>query len=275
MPFDPSDPVLSPEELLASRDALIILDARDAEAFAAARATGARHLPIADWDRAAKSEAGRLDRLDHWAVAIGALGLDGARPVVVLDDGRMTEAARGWFILQHFGVPAAVLDGGWPALEPLLAAAGQVETGPTAPPAPLPFQPRLGTGHVALIEKAPLRDALSAGAGPQIFDTRTAAEHAGLDLKKNPRGGRLPGAANLPHADLLGPGNRLLPAKALRARLASAGLRPGERAVTHCDGGGRAALAALAALRAGYTGVGAYYLSFADWAADESCPIEG
>jgi thiosulfate/3-mercaptopyruvate sulfurtransferase len=28
----------------------------------------------------------------------------------------MTEAARVWFILQHFGVPAAVLDGGWPAL---------------------------------------------------------------------------------------------------------------------------------------------------------------
>ena len=60
-----------------------------------------------------------------------------------------------------------------------------------------------------------------------------------------------------------------------RARsLALAAIRPGERVVTHCDGGGRASLAALAALRAGYADVGAYYLSFSDWASDESCPIE-
>jgi thiosulfate/3-mercaptopyruvate sulfurtransferase len=43
--------------------------------------------------------------------------------------------------------------------------------------------------------------------------------------------------------------------------------------VTHCDGGGRAALAAIAAVRAGYDDVRAYYLSFADWAKDQSCPI--
>jgi thiosulfate/3-mercaptopyruvate sulfurtransferase len=43
--------------------------------------------------------------------------------------------------------------------------------------------------------------------------------------------------------------------------------------VTHCDGGGRAALAALALLQAGFGDVHTYYLSFADWARDESCPI--
>jgi thiosulfate/3-mercaptopyruvate sulfurtransferase len=37
-----------------------------------------------------------------------------------------------------------------------------------------------------------------------------------------------------------------------------------------CDG---AALAAIAALRAGYGDVDTYYLSFADWAKDESCPV--
>ncbi|WP_436297474.1 hypothetical protein [Variovorax sp. LjRoot175] len=43
--------------------------------------------------------------------------------------------------------------------------------------------------------------------------------------------------------------------------------------VTHCDGGGRAALAAWAALNAGQQDVSAYYLSFSDWAKDESCTI--
>lgn len=52
--------------------------------------------------------------------------------------------------------------------------------------------------------------------------------------------------------------------------LAGAGFTPGDRIVTHCDGGGRAALAAL---RAGYAEVHAHYLSFADWAKDECCPV--
>ena len=274
MPFDPADPVLAPEALLANRDAFIVLDARPAEAFAAGHAAGAHRLPIEAWERAAKTEEGRLTNLDQWSRAIGALGVDGSRPVAVLDDGRMTEAARAWFILQHFGVPCAVLDGGWPVLQPLLNAAGLIKTGPASESETVAFTPRPGSGRVTLVEREPLRAELSTGSAPQIFDTRTAAEHAGIDLRKNKRGGRLPGAANLPHADLLGADNRMLSADLLREKLAAAGIRPGERVVTHCDGGGRASLAALAALRAGHAEVGTYYLSFSDWAADESCPIE-
>lgn len=47
----------------------------------------------------------------------------------------------------------------------------------------------------------------------------------------------------------------------LRAMLEGAGFRPGARIVNHCDGGGCAALAALAAVQAGYTRMDAYYLS--------------
>ena len=52
-----------------------------------------------------------------------------------------------------------------------------------------------------------------------------------------------------------------------------AGFGPHDHIVTHCEGGGRAALAAAAAVRAGYDDVRVYYLSFADWARDENCPI--
>ena len=45
------------------------------------------------------------------------------------------------------------------------------------------------------------------------------------------------------------------------------------RRSSHCDAGGRAALAALAAVVAGRRDVQAYYLSFSDWAADGSCPV--
>ncbi len=267
------DPVIAPEALAAMLGHTVVLDARPATALASGRCRGAVQLPIEDWDRAAKTASIGLGDTAHWAGAIGALGIDGTRPVAVLDDGRMTEAARGWFLLQHFGLAATVVDGGWPAAEPVLRAAGLIETGPLAPPAMAVFAPRPGAGPVALTERAALRDALAGGSGPQVFDTRTRAEHVGEDLKKNRRGGHLPGAANLPHADLLGEGNRLLPAATLRTLLDRAGLRPGGQVVTHCDGGGRAALAALAAVRAGYADVAVYYLSFADWAADEACPI--
>jgi thiosulfate/3-mercaptopyruvate sulfurtransferase len=125
------------------------------------------------------------------------------------------------------------------------------------------------------MEREPLRDALVGGVRvPQLFDARTKAEHTGEDLRKNRRGGRLPGAASLPHAALLGEDNRIRPAAVLREMLTGAGLEPGGCVVTHCDGGGRASLAALAAVRAGYGAVAAYYLSFSDRAADESSPIE-
>jgi thiosulfate/3-mercaptopyruvate sulfurtransferase len=71
----------------------------------------------------------------------------------------------------------------------------------------------------------------------------------------------------------LGGDGRLKSAEELNDLLTAAGFKPSERIVTHCDGGGRAALAALAAVRAGYTNVAAYYLSFSDWSRDESCPV--
>jgi thiosulfate/3-mercaptopyruvate sulfurtransferase len=78
----------------------------------------------------------------------------------------------------------------------------------------------------------------------------------------------------LSHGALLDRNGHLKAAADLRVLIAQAGFEPGQSLVTHCDGGGRAALAALAAVEAGYTDVAAYYLSFADWAKDESCPID-
>jgi hypothetical protein len=43
--------------------------------------------------------------------------VDGSVPAIVYDDGRMTEAARVWFILQYFGATALILNGGWPAIQ--------------------------------------------------------------------------------------------------------------------------------------------------------------
>ncbi len=173
----------------------------------------------------------------------------------------MTEAARVWFILQYFGLPAAVLDGGLAALKQM-----PTQTDPTGDRLAL----RPGSGPVSLMSRNDLKDSLNR---VQIFDARTVEEYRGEDLKGNARGGHLPGAAHLDHRDLLD-GRHLRPASELAAMMEDAGFDSTRPVVTHCNGGGRAALAALAALAAGQKDVRVYYLSFADWAADESCLLE-
>ena len=103
-----------------------------------------------------------------------------------------------------------------------------------------------------------------------IFVAR--AEFTGEDARNRPRSGHLPGARHLSHADLMDKGV-VHSAPVLRSMLEGVGFGPGDHIVTHCEGGGRAALAAAAAVRAGFDDVRVYYLSFGDWARDESCPI--
>jgi thiosulfate/3-mercaptopyruvate sulfurtransferase len=251
-------PVINPSEVVAP---LRLLDARDALAFAAGHAPGAVRVPIENWIAAARTPEGDFRNTAFWSDATQSLGLGAGSVAGVYDDGRMTEAARVWFILQYFGLPAVILNGGWPEVE----ASGLSGTDPD------PRAPNLkpDSGRIKLMDRARLKTALETAT---IFDARTEAEHLGRDLKSNVRGGHLPGAVLLPHGELLD-GTRLRTPDALRVQLTRAGFAPGRPITTHCDGGGRAALAAVAALQAGFAPVSVYYLSFSDWAADESCPI--
>jgi thiosulfate/3-mercaptopyruvate sulfurtransferase len=176
----------------------------------------------------------------------------------------MTNAARVWFILQYFGIKAVILNGGWAALF------GTPGLPPGAGSSKGVFRAVPGSGHVGLIDRETLKRQLDGAA--QVFDTRTRAEFTGEDARNRARSGHLPGARHLSHADLLDNGF-VRPALGLRSMLERAGFGPGDHIVTHCEGGGRAALGAAAAVRAGYDDVRVYYLSFADWVRDESCPI--
>lgn len=224
------------------------------------RPEGLTSVPINDWIETAKRSQTGFDDLSFWHREVQALGVGPDAMTVVVDDGRMTEAARVWFILQYFGLPVAVLNGGLPALN-------QVPKQVSPHTAPLKLRP--GSGPVGLMDRSSLRGELE---NVQIFDARAGAEYRGEDLKGNSRGGHLPGAIHLSHETLLD-GQHLREAREIANMLDAAGLSGDLPIVSHCNGGGRAALAALAAVVAGRTDVHVYYLSFADWAADESCAI--
>ena len=213
---------------------------------------GLTRVPIDAWRARAKDSQSELDELDFWQAAFEQLGIGPDAVTVVVDDDRMTEAARVWIILQYFGLPVVVLNGGaraLPAKAPQVAPCG----------ARLSLAP--GLGAVGLMDRAALKDFLPQ---VQVFDARTVAEFSALDLKGNARGGHLPGAALLAHSDLLDESG--LKTEAENTTLMDKhGIADGNPIVTHCNGGARAAMAALAALMAGRRDVRVYYLSFADW----------
>ena len=238
MPNDPFVDIAA----LRSLGPVRYLDARDRAAFDAGHAQGAVRVPVEEWDAAVKAADIGLGKTAYWDDALGSLGVDHSVAAVVYDGGRMTDAARVWFILQYFGVKAVILNGGWPVLSSatgLPAGAGASTTGFRAAP---------GAGSVGLVDRETLKRQLDGGA--HVFDSRTRAEFTGEDMRNRPRGGHLPGARHLSHTDLLDNGV-VRPAPALRAMMERVGFGPGDHIVTHCEGGGRAALAAAAAVRAG------------------------
>jgi thiosulfate/3-mercaptopyruvate sulfurtransferase len=259
----PNDPFVNVSDL-SSLGALRYLDARDQAAFDAGHAPGAIRVPLDQWDTAAKAADTGFAKTTYWDNALGALGLDPTTTAVAYDAGGMTNAARVWFILQYYGVKAVILNGGWPVLA---SATGLPRAAAASSGA---FRAIPASGPVGLVDRETLRDQLDGRA--HVFDTRTRAEFTGEDARNRSRSGHVPGARHLSHVDLLEKG-MVRPAPVLRAMLARVGFGPGDHIVTHCEGGGRAALGAAAAVRAGFDDVRVYYLSFGDWVRDESCPV--
>ena len=275
-------PVVEPEALLVElgrpggpEGGFVILDVRPSEKYTEAHVQTARHVDLAEWAQKAKSPEEDLGKAVVWRRRIGELGITSASRVIVYDDGPMTEAARLWFILQHFGVThAAILNGGFAAIRPLLPPEW-VSNEPSPPPAlASPLEPGgKPSPEVGLVDKSVLKQRLGR-AGMAIVDARTNNEYLGKDARGNPRSGHLPGAINLPHEKLIDERGRLKPPDALKEVFAEAGITPRQHLVMHCQSGGRSSLAALAAIQAGYAHVENYYLSFGEWSADESCPVE-
>lgn len=258
----PTDPFVD-ASALGSLGPVRYLDARDQAAFDAGHAPGAIRAPVDAWDKAAKDPGIGFETTSYWTEALSALGVGPGVTAVAYDAGAMTNAARVWFVLRYYGMNCVILNGGWPAI-----AAAAVPPGAGA--AAADFVARAGAGPVGVVDRETLKAGLDGAV--KVFDSRTRAEFTGEDARGRPRGGHLPGARHVSHADLMRNGI-VHPAPVLRSMLDGAGFVAGDSIVTYCEGGGRAALAAAAALRAGFEDVRVYYLSFADWAKDETCPI--
>ncbi|HLY48494.1 MAG TPA: rhodanese-like domain-containing protein, partial [Solirubrobacteraceae bacterium] len=106
----------------------------------------------------------------------------------------------------------------------------------------------------------------------RLVDVRGPAEFAGKQLRAA-RGGHIPGALLWPWEENLRPDGTMRDADEIRSHARAAALLPENEIVTYCQGGVRAAHAALALRVAGYQRVRIYDGSWAEWGNDPALPI--
>lgn len=261
------DPVISPRELAALTD-VVLLDCRpDPRAYRAGHLVGAHHAQL-ERDLAAPvrdpAHGGRhpLPDLAAFAATLGRWGITPESHVVAYDDQHgANAAARVWWLLRAVGHSRVqVVDGGWAALRDGGFALTTEDPAPAAaPPYPCAGLVR-GVADIDEVERA--RQATDR----RVLDVRAAFRFRGESEPFDPIAGHIPGARNAPYADnLRGDGTFKEPGE-LHALLAGAldGVDPAQT-IVHCGSGVTACHTLLAMERAGLHGAKLYVGSWSEW----------
>jgi thiosulfate/3-mercaptopyruvate sulfurtransferase len=218
--------------LAAHRAEVVLADVRwyldgrsGAAAFAEGHLLGAVFVDLDRWLAApADPRHGRhpLPDPEVFAQGMREAGVGDDATVVAYDDAGGLSGARLVWLLRATGHAAALLDGG------LAAAGGPLEAGPVVP-APAPF-----TARPWPAERLAGIDELGSGV---LLDARTRNRYAGDFEPVDPRPGHIPGARNLPAAEMLGPDTRLLPVAELRGQVRAAGVGEDDAVIASCGSG--------------------------------------
>ncbi len=270
-------PLMSSGELAARlrEDGLLVCDCRFAGDPEGSRAQyrgghipGAIHVYwLQDLAAADTSVTTFLPNPEEAAERLSRLGITRDKLVVAYSDGGNLYASRLWHVLAQYGHEQVVLlDGG---IEKWQAEGRPLETGAVAP-SPDRFEPTQ-TGRMREIGAAEILERLD-DPGLRLVDVRGQAEFSG-EQRRAARGGHIPGAVPWPWEENLRPDGTLRSPAEIRTRAMAAGLLPEHELVTYCQGGVRAAHAALALQIAGYPRVRIYDGSWAEWGNNPTLPV--
>lgn len=234
--------------------------------YAAAHLPGA---PFVDLDEALAGPPGAggrhpLPDPDVLQEALRAAGVDDDSEVVVYDQLTSLAAARAWWLLRWAGHPQVrVLDGG-------LAAWQRAEL-PTTTEVPTPRRGDLTVrpGSVPVLDA---EGAATMARSAVLLDVRTAERYRGDEEPIDHTAGHIPGAVNLPMAQVMAEDGTFLPPDAIRRRAAEAGVHRDTPVGTQCGSGVTAAQMTLALHTAGITAV-PYTGSWSEWIEDDARPV--
>lgn len=208
---------------------------------------------------------------EKFSARVRKLGLGDGNRIVVYDQHGLMSAARAWWMFRIFGHrDVAVLNGGLPKW---------LAEGRPTEDLPPPARERHFT---ARFDNTRVRDKAQIAANvkdrrEQVLDARSAGRFAGTEPELWPgrRSGHIPGSLNLPFTDILDPKDKtLLPAGALAAKFAGAGVDMKRPVVCSCGSGVTACVLAFGLHLLGHRDVAVYDGSWAEWGLPGDTPVE-
>ncbi|MGJ5096136.1 sulfurtransferase [Bradyrhizobium oligotrophicum] len=235
-----------------------------------------RHLPGSvhfDIDQIADKSSPlphMLPSSEDFAHKVGLLGVSNADRVIVYDRHYGGSAAgRVWWMFRVFGHDnVALLDGGFGKWTKEKKPAEMTPVRPVPASFSASFRPEL------VATSGAVQSLLHSG-GAQLVDARGPGKFDGTqaDVFTFKRQGHIPGAVNLPWADLVDPDTgELLASDALGARFAAAGVDLAKPIVTTCASGITSCMLALALYRLGVPNAAVHDGAWAEWSQLDDTP---
>jgi thiosulfate/3-mercaptopyruvate sulfurtransferase len=234
------------------------------EEYLKAHIPGARFLDIDELSDRSSPAPHMLPSAADFGAAMERLGIGRGDGIVVYDSSPIRTAARGWFMLRHFGAgQVAILDGGF---QQWLAEGRPTESGEP---------PRRDARFDAMErDEVATKQQLLAGTGLAWLDARGKGRFEGSEPDPRPgiAPGHAPGARNLPFSALYDENGRFRSRDEIQRLFAEAGIDPMQPFVASCGSGVTANSLIFAAHLLGNDDTRLYDGSWSEWGADPATP---
>lgn len=266
--------ILVSTEWLAERlgdDRLVILHVGNDQSFADGHIPGARHFPTQVFAPEVEGMSTEMPDAESFRQLLEAAGVSTDSRIVVYSAAHPPQlAARLYLTLEYFGLGAnsSLLNGGllsWRTEgRPLSIENTAVARGAL---------PSFSVTDDLIVDHGYVHARMSDGAAI-ILDARDPQFWSGeqRNQQRAARGGRIPGAVNIPFRTLVEDSGRLLDSDALASLFADAGVQPGQPVVAYCHVGQQASLVVLGARLAGHE-ARLYDGSYEDWSGRPELPV--